>query len=215
MGMNILAALVTAGGLAFGLAGTAQAETNSTMTTCSTQYKADKAANKVPAGQTWSQYYSACAAKLKADAGGSTTTTATTTATTTTTTAAADDSTATGGNTTMATCSARYKADKAANKVPEGQTWPKYYSACAADLKAASADEANPPEPSKVDTSTTVATADKNGKPYTPGQIAAHKRIKECGQMWQTDKAANKIPTGQTWPKYWSACNTKLKAAGN
>lgn len=255
MGFKHLALVLAAGGLALALSGTARADTNSVMTTCSAQYKVDKAAGKVPTGQTWPQYYSACAAAQKPATGsgaattgtaatgttatgtaatgttatgtsttastkatGTTSTGAATTATagaaTTTTTATTDTS---NGNSTMSTCSAQYKVDKAANKVPAGQTWPQYYSACAATLKA-SADKAEPtpPEPTAAATAkASTATTDANGKAFTPGQLAAQKRIKECGGMWQADKAAKKLPAGQTWPQYWSACNTKLKAAGN
>lgn len=198
--------LGAAAGLAFSaLAGTAIAETNSVQSQCSDMYKADKAANKLPTGQTWPQYYSACAAKLKASAD---------TKTADTKTAPAATADAGSGETVMQQCSAQYKDDKAAKKVPAGQTWPQYYSACAARVKAASADDvANPPEPSKTSANAAPATKDASGKPFTPGQLAAHARIKECGQMWQADKAAGKTK-GQTWPKYWSACNTKLKAAG-
>ncbi|MBB6306192.1 hypothetical protein [Xanthobacter tagetidis] len=47
----------------------------------------------------------------------------------------------------------------------------------------------------------------------TPGQLAARERMKECGAQWRTQKEAGKIPDGQTWPQYWSACNKRLKAA--
>ena len=76
---------------------------------------------------------------------------------------------------------------------------------------AAPAAEATPPEPTAASakpTSTTLAS----GKPKTPGQIAAGERIKKCGAMWQADKAAGKTG-GLKWPQYWSACNTRLKAA--
>ena len=69
-----------------------------------------------------------------------------------------------------------------------------------------------PPEP----TDTTVKTTDKNGKPKTPGQIAMDERIAECGKEWKKAKAdpstAPAIITAG-WPKYWSACNKRLKAA--
>ena len=61
---------------------------------------------------------------------------------------------------------------------------------------------------------TPEATVDKNGKPYTVGQLAAHKRIKTCGGMWRELKASNKVPVGTAWPQYWSACNKQLKAQG-
>ena len=75
-----------------------------------------------------------------------------------------------------------------------------------------------PPEPAATATqpaNAASATTDKNGKAFTVGQLAAQQRIKQCGALWQADKAAAKLPAGQTWPQYWSDCNTKLKAAGN
>ncbi len=197
-----------AGGLALSAANGAFAA-NTVMDTCSAQYKADKDAGKLATGQTWPQYYSACAAKVKASSG-----TSTTAAAPAAPAPAATETAAAGGNSTMATCSAQYKLDKAANKVPQGQTWPKYYSACAADLKAEDAATATAPEPTKASAAAPLPTVDKNGKAFTPGQLAFYKRERQCGQLWQADKAAGKT-SGTTWPKYLSACNTKLKAAGN
>jgi hypothetical protein len=57
----------------------------------------------------------------------------------------------------------------------------------------------------------TVATVDKNGKPFTPGQIAAHQRIKQCAVEWHAAKSAGTLPQGEKWPQFWSACNTRLK----
>jgi hypothetical protein len=35
-----------------------------------------------------------------------------------------------------------------------------------------------------------------------------------CGAKWRAAKAADKIPSGMTWPQYWSQCNTALKDRG-
>ena len=51
-------------------------------------------------------------------------------------------------------------------------------------------------------------------KPPTPGQLAARERLKKCGVEWKEAKAAGKVEKGMTWPKFWSACNKRLKAAG-
>lgn len=65
---------------------------------------------------------------------------------------------------------------------------------------------------------TIVAKAPAASKPapgtprvQTAGQLAANDRMRQCGQQWQTAKAAGRIPVGQTWPQYWSACNTRMK----
>ena len=54
----------------------------------------------------------------------------------------------------------------------------------------------------------------KSKKPPTAGQLAARKRMKQCGAEWRAAKKAGKIEKGTTWPKYWSACNKRLRAAG-
>lgn len=53
----------------------------------------------------------------------------------------------------------------------------------------------------------------KPKKPPTAGQLAARERAKKCGAEWKAAKAAGKTEKGETWPKYWSACNKRLKAA--
>ena len=57
------------------------------------------------------------------------------------------------------------------------------------------------------------ATA-KTKKPLTASQIAFRARQKKCGAEWKAAKAEGKIEKGMKWPKYWSACNKRLKAAG-
>ena len=54
----------------------------------------------------------------------------------------------------------------------------------------------------------------KTKRPLTPGQIAMREREKKCGAEWRAAKKAGKIQKGTTWPKYWSACNKRLKAGG-
>jgi hypothetical protein len=43
------------------------------------------------------------------------------------------------------------------------------------------------------------------------GQIAMRERRVKCGAEWRTSKAQGTIETGTTWPKFWSACNKRLK----
>jgi hypothetical protein len=45
------------------------------------------------------------------------------------------------------------------------------------------------------------------------GRDAMHARQKQCGTEWKAAKAAGTVEKGLTWPKYWSACNKRLKAA--
>lgn len=59
-----------------------------------------------------------------------------------------------------------------------------------------------------------AGTAAKPGAQPSSAMTALHQRQEACGAEWGAAKAAGKIPAGQTWPKYWSACNTRLKAQG-
>lgn len=45
----------------------------------------------------------------------------------------------------------------------------------------------------------------------TAGQLSARDRQKRCSAEWKEAKAANKVPSGQKWPQFWSACNKRLK----
>lgn len=53
----------------------------------------------------------------------------------------------------------------------------------------------------------------KAKKPASAGLKAWHARQKKCGAEWREAKAAGKIEKNQTWPKYLSDCNKRLKAA--
>ena len=55
------------------------------------------------------------------------------------------------------------------------------------------------------------AKTKKGKRPLTEGQKAARARQKQCGQEWREAKKAGKVEKGMTWPKFWSACNTRLK----
>lgn len=55
------------------------------------------------------------------------------------------------------------------------------------------------------------AKADKRAA-ASAGRRAVRDRQKQCGAEWKEARAAGKVEKGMTWPKYWSACNTRLKA---
>lgn len=55
--------------------------------------------------------------------------------------------------------------------------------------------------------------AKKNAGKTSPAVAAMRERQKKCGAEWKEAKAAGKVEKGMTWPKYWSACNKRLKAA--
>ena len=54
--------------------------------------------------------------------------------------------------------------------------------------------------------------AAKNDAAATGGRAAALERQRKCGAEWKEAKAAGKVEKEMTWPKYWSACNKRLKA---
>ena len=55
--------------------------------------------------------------------------------------------------------------------------------------------------------------AKKDTGKTSPAVAAMRERQKKCGAEWKEAKAAGKVEKGTTWPKYWSACNKRLKAA--
>jgi hypothetical protein len=61
-----------------------------------------------------------------------------------------------------------------------------------------------------------ASAPDKNAKPKrepSAGQLAARERQKKCAAEWKEAKAASKVDKATTWPKFWSACNKRLKSA--
>lgn len=59
----------------------------------------------------------------------------------------------------------------------------------------------------------TEEKAEKPKKEPSEGMKAMRERQKKCGAEWKEAKAAGKIEKGMKWPKYWSACNKRLKGA--
>ena len=203
------------------------------MAECSAMYKNEKATNGPDAGMKWNDFRKAhCAANAAAPAAPMTKAAKTVApaapAAKVAAPAAPAAAAATPSGSFMKDCAAAWKGLKASNGVPAGMTWKDFVAAkCVVAGAPAAAPAAPvaapakmtktsvaPPEPPATADTTPEATADKNGKPYTPGQLAAHKRIKECGVQWRGLKAANKVPAGTSWPQYWSACNKQLKAQG-
>lgn len=130
---------------------------------------------------------------------------------------------------TVKACEDEWKANKAANQAAK-ITQKAYVAQCrtgaAAPAKPAAAAPAAtaPAKPAAVAPAATApAVAAPVTRPAAPvsaatdkpkdGTAAMRARQKECGAEWKADKAAGKTG-GLTWPKYWSACNTRKKAAG-
>jgi hypothetical protein len=137
-------------------------------------------------------------------------------------------------------CGDQWKAAKAAGTVPEGQKWTDYLKECRARMAGGAAAApavttspigqpapANPLKPATApaatiavptaapETAGTAVAGQKPKKPVSPGMAAFHEREKKCGEEWRanTDQIKAQTP-GITWPKYLSACNKRLKAAG-
>jgi hypothetical protein len=55
------------------------------------------------------------------------------------------------------------------------------------------------------------ARAEKKAK-ASAARTAVRERQKQCGTEWREAKKAGKLEKNQTWPKFWSACNARLKA---
>jgi len=216
------------------------------MQSCSDDWAKMKADDKVPAGQTWPKFWSQCskdyaaahpddsdaATAAKAPAAPEPKAAAKSTAKAATDKAAAEAKPAAAKSAAMASCSDDWAKMKAANKVPAGQTWPKFWSQCSKDYAAANPDAAAAAKPGKAKAAAadeelgmalpdpdaaakldaTKTTAGK--KPMTPGQQAAVVRIRACGAEWQEKKKAGTLPQGAKWPQYWSDCNKRLKSKG-
>jgi len=56
-----------------------------------------------------------------------------------------------------------------------------------------------------------AATETKPKKEPTAAQLAARERLTKCSAEWKEAKAGGKVETGTKWPKFWSACNKRLK----
>jgi hypothetical protein len=77
------------------------------------------------------------------------------------------------------------------------------------EAKAAAAKSA--PTTTTAPTTTPSTTTTATGKPGRQAMIA---RERACGKEWRELKAAGKIEQGQTWPKFWSDCDKRMKAQG-
>jgi hypothetical protein len=104
----------------------------------------------------------------------------------------------------MKVCGAKYQAAKKAGTLPAGQTWNQFLAECRGG--AAKPVAARPAPAAKQ-----VAAVRRPAGQPSAAQQAMYAREKKCGQMWKADSAAHRIPAGQKWPQYWSACNKRIK----
>ena len=122
-------------------------------------------------------------------------------------------------STAMQSCSDDWAKMKAANTIPDGQTWPKFWSQCSKDYAAAhpSEDAAPAAKATNKATDSKAAKAKPAEKPAAaPTASAAGGKstaMASCSAEWAQMKEAGTIPAGQTWPKFWSQCAKDYAAA--
>ena len=110
---------------------------------------------------------------------------------------------------TIKACEEEWRANKAANEAAK-ITEKAYVAKCRADAeKPAAAPTMAPAAPAATTKMAPAAT-----KKSTDGRQAEYARERACAADWKTDKAAGRVPAGMTWPKYWSECDKRKKAAG-
>ena len=59
-----------------------------------------------------------------------------------------------------------------------------------------------------------AAPTTASGEKGKSGRQAMYARERACGKEWREAKAAGQIEKGQTWPKYWSECDKRMKEKG-
>lgn len=108
---------------------------------------------------------------------------------------------------TVKACTEEWQKNKADNQA-KGITEKAYVEKCRAD-------SAKPPAATTTTAPAAPTAAPKTTtkKPADPKE-AEHARERACGADWKAEKAAGKVPAGMTWPKYWSECDKRKKAAG-
>ena len=108
---------------------------------------------------------------------------------------------------TVKACEEAWRANKAANEAAK-ITEKAYVAKCRAEAE----------KPAAATTTAAPAAAPKSAPPAVKkpadGRQAEYARERACAADWKAEKAAGKIPAGMTWPKYWSECDKRKKAAG-
>jgi len=107
---------------------------------------------------------------------------------------------------TLKECAAQWDQMKAANQTG-GMKYRDFTKQCMSGAAPAAA----APTPAPATAAPAAAAKPATGLSGRQAMIA---RERACGTEWKADKAAGRIPAGQKWPQYWSACNTRKKAQG-
>jgi hypothetical protein len=112
---------------------------------------------------------------------------------------------------TMKECAAEWDKMKAANQTG-GMKYRDFTKQCmSGGAPAAAAPAPAAPATAAPAPAAGSATPSAAGKTGRQAMIA---RERACGAEWKADKAAGRIPAGQKWPQYWSACDQRKKAQG-
>lgn len=107
---------------------------------------------------------------------------------------------------TIKSCQEEWRANKAANEAAK-VTEKAYVAKCRAEAEKPAATTTTAPAAAPKMAPTTA-------KKPADGRQAEYARERACAADWKAEKAAGKIPAGMTWPKYWSECDKRKKAAG-
>ena len=220
--------------------GTAHAAESAAQKVCAAEWDAMKTANKIPAGTTWPTFEKDCMAKAAAAPAALAMAPATKIAAPAMAPPAKMAAPAMAPAAKMAApaapvasaadneknCADQWAQMKTLKKVLSGATWDTFKVDCMAKLQAASTASAPaapataPAAKMAAPAAPAMAPAAKMAAPDTKvaapigGTSGEQSRIKTCAAEWDKMKAANKVPTGMTWPLFWHDCDTKLKAAG-
>ncbi|MBI1981345.1 MAG: hypothetical protein HYS63_07315 [Methylocystis sp.] len=185
MGIAVSRAAAGLFALAVGVvAGSAAYAQANVLKECGSQYQAAKAANEL-GGQSWQDFLKACRARLAEQA------------------KPAEEKPA----------EAKPEETKPQTPPPAAESKPTPPPAAAESKPAPPpATEAAPAAPTPPPASTEAKPA---AKPAKDAQAALREREKKCGAEWKAKKAELKKKDPKiAWPKYWSECNKRLKAAG-
>jgi hypothetical protein len=81
----------------------------------------------------------------------------------------------------------------------------------ASGKSSAKSKKSSSPASTTPDTGGSKGAKGAKSREPTKGQLEARERQKKCGEEWRDAKAKGTLEKGITWPKYWSACNKRLK----
>jgi hypothetical protein len=112
---------------------------------------------------------------------------------------------------TMKECAAEWDKMKAANQTG-GMKYRDFTKQCMSGAAPAAA-APTPAAPATAAPAPAAGAATPRAAGKT-GRLAMIARERACGAEWKADKAAGRIPAGQKWPQYWSACDARKKAQG-